>query len=109
MGHVVLHDQKAHVLLVTLNKQGAAGQHKYLDHWIDETTFHWQSQNATTPETGKGKSIIDHQITGWQIHLFVRDTKLSQGTAAPFIYHGRARYVGHEGSAPMSVTLVLHT
>lgn len=109
VGHVVLHDQKAHVLLVTLNKQGAAGQHKYLDHWIDETTFHWQSQNATTPETGKGKRIIDHQKTGWQIHLFVRNTKLSQGTAAPFIYHGRTRYVGHEGSAPMSVTLALHT
>lgn len=42
-----------------------------------------------------------------QIHLFVRDTKLSQGTAAPFTYHGRANYVSHEGSVPMSVTLAL--
>ena len=107
VGHVVLHDQKAHVLLITLNKQGKAEDHKYLDHWIDEKTFHWQSQNATTPESSKGRSIIDHQKTGWQIHLFVRDTKLSHGTAAPFTYHGSANYVKHQGSAPMSVTLAL--
>jgi hypothetical protein len=79
----------------------------YLDHWIDENTFHWQSQNATTPESSKGRSIIDHQKTGWQIHLFLRDNKLSNGTAAPFTYHGTANYVKHEGSAPMSVTLAL--
>ena len=109
VGHVVLHDQKAHVLLITLNKQGKALAHKYLDHWIDENTFHWQSQNATTPESSKGRSIIDHQKTGWQIHLFVRDTKLSQGAAAPFTYYGRAYYVKHQGSAPMSVTLALQS
>jgi hypothetical protein len=40
------------------------------------------------------------------IHLFVRDTKLTQGTAAPFVHHG-PNYVRHEGSAPMSVTLAL--
>jgi superfamily II DNA or RNA helicase len=107
VGHVVLHDQKAHVLLITLNKQGKSEDHKYLDHWIDESTFHWQSQNATTPESSKGRSIIDHQKNGWQIHLFVRETKLNQGTAAPFVYHGPVSYVRHEGSAPMSVTLAL--
>ena len=107
VGHVVLHDQKAHVLLITLNKQGKSEDHKYLDHWIDESTFHWQTQNATTPESSKGRSIIDHQKNGWQIHLFLRDTKLSQGTAAPFVYHGPVNYVRHEGSAPMSVTLAL--
>ncbi len=43
------------------------------------------------------------------IRLFVRDTKLSQGTAAPFTYHGRANYVTHEGGAPMSVTLTVQS
>lgn len=109
VGHVVLHEQKAHVLLVTLNKQGAAGQHKYLDHWMDDNTFHWQSQNATTPESSKGRSIIDHQKNGWKIHLFVRNAKLNQGSSAPFVYHGQAHYVRHEGSAPMSVTLALQS
>lgn len=41
------------------------------------------------------------------IHLFVRDTKLNLGTAAPFVYHGPVNYVRHEGSAPMTVTLAL--
>jgi SOS-response transcriptional repressor LexA len=109
VGHVVLRDQKAHVLLVTLNKQGKSDDHKYLDHWLDENTFHWQTQNATTPESAKGRSIIGHQKNGWQIHLFVRETKLNQGTAAPFMYHGTANYVRHEGSAPMSVTLALQS
>ncbi len=108
VGHVVLHERKAHVLLITLNKQGKTDEHKYLDHWIDESTFHWQSQNATTPSSSKGRSIIDHQKTGWQIHLFVRDARLSHGKAAPFVYVGRANYVKHEGSAPMSVTFALN-
>lgn len=107
VGHVVLHDQKAHVLLVTLNKQGNATQHKYLDHWIDESHFHWQSQNATTPLSSKGRSLIDHQKIGWQIHLFIRDGKMHQGKGAPFVYHGQVCYVSHEGSAPMSVKLAL--
>jgi SOS-response transcriptional repressor LexA len=38
-GHVVLNDQHAHVLLVTLNKQGKAEEHRYHDYWVDETTF----------------------------------------------------------------------
>src|SRR5690606_29011849 len=105
VGHVVLPEKKAHVLLVTLNKQGKATEHRYTDYWIDDHTFHWQSQNSTTPESSKGKGIINHQKDDWTIHLFVRDGKLANGKAAPFVYHGEANYIKHEGSAPMSVTL----
>ena len=105
VGHVVLPEKKAHVLLITLNKQGKATEHRYTDYWIDDHSFHWQSQNSTTPESSKGKGIINHQKDDWKIHLFVRDGKLVNGKAAPFVYHGEATYVKHEGSAPMSVTL----
>lgn len=105
VGHVTLNDKKAHVLLVTLNKQGKAEEHKYLDHWIDEHRFHWQSQNATTPQSKRGKEIIEHERRGIAIHLFVRDGKLAGGKAAPFDYHGRATYESHQGSGPMSVVL----
>lgn len=107
VGHVVLPDQKAHVLLITVNKQGKVKEHRFADYWIDERTFHWQSQNSTTPQSSKGKGIIEHARLGWSIHLFVREHKLSNGKGAPFVYHGRAHYVRHEGSAPMSVTLRL--
>ncbi|MCC5863231.1 MAG: DUF3427 domain-containing protein, partial [Gammaproteobacteria bacterium] len=57
-GHVVLPSRRAHVLLVTLNKQGKAAYHRYLDHWIDGRTFHWQTQNKTTPESKRGREVI---------------------------------------------------
>ncbi|GAB3471422.1 hypothetical protein GCM10027398_22020 [Azotobacter salinestris] len=102
-GHVFLTEAKAHVLLVTLNKQGKADEHRYLDRWVDERTFHWQSQNKTTPEGKRGREIIDHEKRGLSIHLFVRENKLENGKAAPFVYHGPVRYRSHNGSGPMSV------
>lgn len=107
VGHVVLNEKKAHVLLVTLNKQGKAQEHRYHDHWIDEHTFHWQSQNATAPASKRGQEVIQHEAKGIAIHLFVRDTKLEGGKAAPFIYRGRVKYQSHAGSNPMSVTFTL--
>jgi SOS-response transcriptional repressor LexA len=106
-GHVVLNEQNAHVLLVTLNKQGKAEDHRYTDYWIDENTFHWQSQNATTPSSKRGREIIEHEKSGRKIHLFVRDQKLAAGKAAPFIYHGQVNYLSHQGSEPMSISFSL--
>lgn len=103
VGHVALNSQNAMVLLVTVNKQGKEKDHRYLDHWIDECTFHWQSQNATTPASKKGRDIIDHVKNGITIHLFVRESKLESGKGAPFVYHGPVTYQSHTGSNPMSV------
>ncbi len=102
-GHVVINEGKVHVLLVTINKQGRAADHRYVDHWIDERTFHWQSQNRTEPNGGSGRSLIEHEAQGIAIHLFVRETKLVNGKAAPFLYCGPVRYVSHTGSKPMNV------
>lgn len=106
-GHVVLNEQNAHVLLVTLNKQGKAADHRYTDYWIDENTFHWQSQNATTPSSKRGREIIEHEKAGRKIHLFVREHKLAAGKAAPFSYFGPVRYQSHQGSEPMSMVFGL--
>ena len=106
-GHVIVDAQKAIVLLVTLSKQGKADEHRYADYWIDAETFHWQSQNATTPSSKRGKDIIEHEKTGHRIHLFVRENKLAAGKASPFVYFGPVRYHSHQGSAPMSVIFKL--
>lgn len=106
-GHVVLNQQNAHVLLVTLNKQGKTENHRYADYWIDENTFHWQSQNATTPICKRGREIIEHKKNGRKIHLFVRENKLTAGKAAAFLYFGPVDYISHQGSEPMSVTFTL--
>jgi hypothetical protein len=52
VGHVVLAQKKAHILLVTINKQGKADEHKYMDHWIDDSHFHWQSGPLHLPRPG---------------------------------------------------------
>ncbi|WP_276569349.1 DUF3427 domain-containing protein [Halorhodospira halophila] len=86
-GHVVLPDSRTHILLVTLNKQGKGADYRYLDYFIDERTFHWQSQNQTTPESKRGRELIEHRQRGIDVHLFVRDHKLGpDGRAAPFRY-----------------------
>lgn len=102
-GHVVLNDHRTHILLVTLNKQGKSEEHRYHDYWVDESTFHWQSQNSTTPESKRGKELIEHQSKGIAIQLFVRERKLTGNKAAPFTYHGPVTYARHKGSAPMSI------
>ncbi|MEO9713055.1 MAG: DUF3427 domain-containing protein [Marinobacter alexandrii] len=106
-GHVFLKDANAHILLVTLNKQGKGVQHRYVDHWIDEHTFHWQSQNSATPQSKRGRELINHKMLGLSVHLFVRENKLRNGKASPFTYFGTVEYQSYEGSSPMSVTFRL--
>ncbi len=106
VGHVFLAEAKAHVLLVTLNKEGKVDEHRYVDHWEDEHTFHWQTQNSTSPSNKRGRELIEHAQRGLSIHLFIRERrKLANGTAAPFVYYGAVRYLSHSGSQPMSVRL----
>ncbi len=107
VGHVVLNSQKAHVLLVTISKRGKHADHRYLDYWVDETTFHWSSQRQTTPRDKRGQELVQHREKGIAIHLFVREDKLAGGKGAPFRYFGPVEYFGHSGEAPMAITLKL--
>jgi hypothetical protein len=104
-GHVVLAEQNAHVLLVTLNKRGKNQDHRYHDYFIDpdQKRFHWQSQNSTTPDNKRGRELINHAQLGIKIYLFVREDKLRNKKAAPFKFHGAVTYSRHEGSNPMSI------
>lgn len=106
-GHVVLAHKKAHVLFVTLSKQGKAKEHQYLDQWIDDRTFAWQSQNSTSPSSKRGRDVIMHEQFGITIHLFVRQSKMAGDKAAAFVYHGPVRYQRHTGSEPMNVIFQL--
>ncbi len=106
-GHVVIPECNAHVLLVTLNKQGKADDLRYQDHWIDERHFHWQTQNQTAPGNKRGQEIINHAALGIALHLFVRENRLENGKAAPFRYYGQVNYQSHSGSKPMSVRFEL--
>lgn len=102
-GHVCPKDTKVQVLLVTLNKQGKNESEQYHDFFVDEETFHWQSQNSTGPTGKRGKGIIEHKEAGSRVQLFVRKNKLQNKKGAPFIYCGAVDYTRHESEKPMNV------
>ncbi len=106
-GHVCPKETDDQFLFVTLSKQQAETDYQYHDYFIDDSHFHWQSQNRTTPENDKGKRIIHSNTSDSSIYLFVRKFPKLAGKAAPFIFCGRISYLKHSGSAPISVEFKL--
>lgn len=90
------------ILLVTLTKGNLAAGNEYLDHFIDDQTFEWQSQNKTTQASKHGLIIIG-SLPGYSVHLFVRPTKLRGGGGAPFIYCGVPQFLDWKGEKPITV------
>lgn len=76
----------------------------YDDYAINETLFHWQSQNQTTPTSTKGRSYIQQAAEGKNILLFVREGKEDEyGFTQGYVFIGPAKFVDHTGSKPMSI------
>jgi hypothetical protein len=92
------------LLFVTLNKteEHYSPSTMYQDYAISEDLFHWESQNATSPESPTGQRYIA-QDDSHNVLLFVREDRQSNGLAAPYTFLGPVRHVAHEGSKPMSI------
>ena len=105
---VYVHNEKNMLLLfVTLDK--SAGQFspttRYHDYAINEHLFHWQTQNSSRPDRGRGSDYIHHLETGKRIFLFVREqSKDEYGRTMGFVNYGEVEYVSHNGSQPMNIT-----
>ncbi len=81
----------------------------YDDYAINESLFHWQSQNATTPESAKGLSYINHDKQDKKILLFVREQNDDEfGFTMPYVFLGEANYIKSTGSKPMNIEWRLH-
>jgi len=77
----------------------------YEDYAISDTLFHWQSQNATRPDRGKGLSYIQHQANDKKILLFVREqNKDAFHNTMGYVFLGLCTYVASSGSNPMNIT-----
>lgn len=77
----------------------------YDDYAINETLFHWQSQNQTSSESPKGQSYIQQKKSGKTILLFVRESKKdADGFTQGYVFIGPVNYIEHTGSKPMSIT-----
>ncbi|MBS1527443.1 MAG: DUF3427 domain-containing protein [Bacteroidetes bacterium] len=81
----------------------------YDDYAINEYLFHWQSQNATSPESSKGRSYINHEEHEKQILIFVREQNDDEfGFTMSYVFLGKANYVNSSGSKPMNIEWVLN-
>lgn len=77
----------------------------YEDYAINEYMFHWQSQNATRSDSGKGLTYINHKNLGKRILKFVRERAKDEfGNTMGFVFLGEADFVSSYGSKPMSIT-----
>ena len=106
-GVYVIQNQNIELLFVTLNKSEKqfSPTTMYHDYAINESLFHWQSQNSARPDRGRGLDYLQHKMTGKRIFLFVREqTDDEYGRTMGFVNYGEVEYVSHTGSQPMSIT-----
>ncbi len=76
----------------------------YDDYAISETLFHWQSQNSSRPDIGKGLSYIKHQENDKKILLFVREKASDEnGNTMGYVFIGEGNFKENEGSKPMNI------
>lgn len=76
----------------------------YDDYAISETLFHWQSQNQTRDDSGKGLTYINHKKLGKRILLFVREKSKNEfQNTNGYVFIGEGNFQEYEGSKPMSI------
>ena len=76
----------------------------YQNYAISDTLFHWQSQNATTADKGKGLTYINHDLTGKIILLFVREKNVDEfKNTMSYVFIGSGKIIEHYGSKPMNI------
>lgn len=88
-----------HVVIITkLDTSTATQAHQYVNKFVDDQTFAWQSQNQQRQDNPAGRLMLDHKINGNSLHLFVQSRSHEKA-----YYCGTVSVVGVEGNAPMNV------
>lgn len=77
----------------------------YNDYAISDSLFHWQSQNQTRSDRGKGLEYIHHRTLGRRILLFVREQAKDEfNNTIGYVFVGDGTLVEYSGSKPMNIT-----
>jgi superfamily II DNA or RNA helicase/diadenosine tetraphosphate (Ap4A) HIT family hydrolase/HKD family nuclease len=93
------------VLFVTTVKEGMDQGSEYTDYFAGPDRLVWSSQNATSPETTKGRGVLESPSNGRLVHLWAR----KRAKEVAFTYCGVLIPLTHSGAKPMSVTFRLLT
>jgi superfamily II DNA or RNA helicase len=76
----------------------------YDDYAISETMFHWQRQNSSRPDIGRGLSYIKHQENDKKILLFIREKANDEkGNTMGYVFIGEGNFKENEGEKPMNI------
>ncbi len=95
------------LLFVTLDKceKQFSATTMYHDYAISPMLFHWQTQNSTRPDSGRGLTYIKQKERNKTFLLFVREQgKDENGRTMGFVNFGPVDFVKYEGSQPMNIT-----
>ncbi|MFH8401707.1 DUF3427 domain-containing protein [Streptomyces anulatus] len=105
-------DVRTDALFVTLEKdeKDFSPETRYKDYALNDSLFHWESQNQTSETSPTGIRYQTHVEKGTHVLLFVRRYKKTDiGGPQPWMLLGPAEYVKHKGSKPMAIEWkVLH-
>lgn len=99
-------DLKVELLFIDLIKseEDFSPTTMYNDYAINESLFHWQSQNQTRNDKGKGLTYINHRELGKQLLLFVREKAGDEfGNTIGYVFLGEGNFKNHYGSKPMNI------
>lgn len=102
-GKGIMRYQNRLVLTPTLKKAGHTAGAMYSNAFLSADRFQWQSQTQTRRDDQHGRMISGADPHS-QVHLFVRNGKLRNGKAAPFLYCGQPVFEGWDGEKPITVT-----
>ncbi|WXR62626.1 DUF3427 domain-containing protein [Peptostreptococcaceae bacterium AGR-M142] len=94
------------LFFITINKSSKhfSDSTSYDDYAISQKIFHWQSQSRTSDISETGKRYINQRKNNNKVCIFVRENKSEYGITSPFYFLGKANYVAHKGSKPISIT-----
>jgi hypothetical protein len=78
---------------------------EYVDGFHSTDIFEWSSMNSTSPESSKGRAILEAPSNGRKIHLFARKNNKATG----YTYFGLLIPTHYEGSKPIQINFRILT
>jgi superfamily II DNA or RNA helicase/HKD family nuclease len=100
-------EERADVFFVTLRKteRHYSPTTMYQDRAISASLFQWESQSTTSTASPTGQRYLRHRALGTTVHLFIRESKESDGDlgAPPYLYAGPATYLRHSNDRPIQI------
>jgi hypothetical protein len=106
-GVLTVKDTNTYLFFVTLNKceKQFSATNMYHDYAISPTLFHWQTQNSSRPDLGRGLEYINQKTNKKTFILFVREQARDEnGRTMGFVNFGPVDFVKYESSQPMNIT-----